>query len=262
MKAHKLISGKLLILAVIVLFSSCDDWDLKGIKGEGPMVSEDVEVSDVQGVILEIPATVYLEKGDVQSIRIDAQQNILDNIIKSTDDDLLKLRFDEDVSRSEPIKVYMTIASLRGIDIRGSGEVISNSQFSSEGNLYINISGSGNVDAEVDAHEVDMNISGSGDINLKTVCERLYSNISGSGDVRLTGTTNYAEFSTSGSGDVQAYNFSIKTCKIKIIGSGDAKLNVSEELDISITGSGDVHYIGSPALSVNITGSGDIVNAN
>jgi len=262
MKAIKLISGQLIIIVIIALFASCEDWSLKGIRGEGPTVSEDVEISAVEGIILEIPATVYLEKGDEQSVRIDAQQNILDNIIKSTDDGLLKLRFNEDVSRSEPIKVYMTINSLKGIDVRGSGEVISNTEFNSTENLYINISGSGNVYAEANAQEVDMNISGSGDIELKTVCERLYSNISGSGDIRLDGSAEYAEFNTSGSGNIEAFNFIVETCKINIVGSGDAKLNVSNKLNVSITGSGDVHYIGNPTLSVNITGSGEIVNTN
>ena len=67
MKTFKFISGKLIIIAIISLFVSCSDWDLKGIRGEGPVISEDVEITDVEGIILEIPATVYLEKGDQQS---------------------------------------------------------------------------------------------------------------------------------------------------------------------------------------------------
>ena len=263
MKTYKLITVQLIAFVILGLFTSCDDWDLKGIRGEGPIVTEDYEsFSKVEGIILEIPASVYIEKGEEQSIRIEAQQNILDNIITTTFDDLLRVKFDEDVSRCEPIKIYMTIASLKGIDVRGSGEVVANQGFSTEENLYINISGSGSVFADANANEVDMNISGSGDIELKTICESIYSNISGSGDVRLTGACKNAEFNTSGSGDVMAYKFEIETCKINIVGSGDAQLNVSEFLSVSITGSGDVHYIGNPALSVNITGSGDIVNAN
>lgn len=262
MKQLKNILINLAIVLLIALLTSCEDWNLKGMRGEGPVVSEDVNVAIVEGIILEIPATVYVEKGDEQSIRIDAQQNILDNIIKTTDDGLLKLYFDKDVSRCEAIKVYMTVSSLKGLDIRGSGEIISNANFISEENLYLNVSGSGDIIANADVTEVDLSIYGSGNIQLKTNCTKLYSTIEGSGNISLEGTAKQAEFYTSGSGDIHAFNFALETSKVKIIASGDAELNVSELLTVSIEGSGDVYYKGTPSLSVIIEGSGNIIDAN
>jgi hypothetical protein len=262
MKRVKEISINIAVILLITLLAACEDWNLKGVKGEGPVVTNDVEISEVQGIVLEIPATVYIEQGHEQSIRIEAQQNIFENIIKTKDDGLLKLYFDKDVSRSEPIKVYMTISSLNGIDVRGAGEVIADERFNTEDNLYINISGSGSVHANADAYEVEMNISGSGDIWLMTNCNKLYSNISGSGDIQLDGRAVSAEFNTSGSGDVDAFSFEVATCKVNVVGSGDAKVNVSESLTVGITGSGDLYYRGNPSLAVNINGSGEIINAN
>ncbi len=262
MKKFKNISINIAIVVLLALFASCEDWDLKGIRGEGPVVSEDLNIIEVEGIILEIPATVYIEKGDEQSIRIDAQQNILDNIVKTTDNGLLKLYFDKDVSRSEAIKVYMTVSSLKGLDIRGSGEIISSTIFISEENLYLNVSGSGNIIANVDAVDVDLSIYGSGNIQLKTNCTKLYSTIEGSGDISLEGRARQAEFYTSGSGDIHAFNFMHEISKVKIIASGDAELNVSELLTVSIEGSGNVYYKGLPSLSVIIAGSGNIINSN
>ncbi len=262
MKKIKNISINIAIAVLVALFASCEDWNLKGIRGEGPVVSEDVNVPEVEGIILEIPATVYIEKGEKQSVRIDAQQNILDNIIKATDNGLLKLYFDEDVSRCEAIKIHMTVKSLKGLDIRGTGEIISNADFISEENLYLNVSGSGDIIANADATEVDLSVYGSGNIQLKTNCTNLYSTIEGSGDISLEGTAKKAEFYTSGSGDIHAFNFTHETSKVKIIASGDAELNVSELLTVSIEGSGDVYYKGFPSLSVIIEGSGNIIDAN
>jgi hypothetical protein len=262
MKRIKNISINAAIVLLIALFASCEDWNLKGMRGEGPVVSEDVNMPEVEGIILEIPATVYIEKGEEQSIRIDAQQNILDNIIRTTDNGLLKLYFDEDVSRCEAIKVYMTVKSLKGLDIRGSGEIISNANFISEENLYLNVSGSGDIIANADATEVDLSIYGSGNIQLKTNCTKLYSTIEGSGDISLEGNGKYAEFYTSGSGDVHAFNFGLESSKVKIIASGNTELTVSDLLAVNIEGSGDVYYKGTPSLSVIIAGSGNIIDAN
>jgi len=263
MKTSKILSIKILsIVAILAIISSCDKWNWNGIKGEGPVVSEQVEMTDVEGIILEIPATVYLTQGDVQSIRIEAQQNILDNMIKSNDNDVFRLSFDKNVSRSEPVRVYMTVASLREVDLRGSGEIIGDSKFSTDGKLFVNISGSGNIDIEADAVDVDLNISGSGEIKIKTVCSAIDGSISGSGDIILSGSSKQSDLNISGSGGFSAYNFSTQICDINTAGSGDARLNVSDNLIVHIAGSGNVYYIGHPSISVNIAGSGSVINAN
>jgi hypothetical protein len=212
---------------------------------------------------LDIPATVYLSQGNEQSISIDAQANILDNIVTSVRNGSLRLKFDRNVMHCEPIKVYITIKDLNEINISGSGDVISKTLFVSDQNLYVNLSGSGSIDLQADAPEVSVNIVGSGDIKLSTICERLSGNISGSGKITLEdGLTNYADFKISGSGDIFAYNFPVEICYINTAGSGDARVNVSGKLNVKIAGSGDVYYKGNPSLSINIAGSGDVIKTN
>lgn len=50
----------------------------------------------------------------------------------------------------------------------------------------------------------------------------------------------------------------VKTAVVNISGSGDARLRVSEALDVTITGSGDVEYHGDPQVNSNISGSGKV----
>jgi hypothetical protein len=263
MKALKSSFGILLIIFILLSFNSCEKWDVFGIKGKGPVVSETLEMSEVSGIILEIPATVYLTQGNEQSISIDAQQNILDNIERYNKSGALKLKFDRDVADCKPIKVYLTINSLDKIDVSGSGDVFSDTKFISAGYLSINVSGSGKVQIDADADEVDMNISGSGEIKLKSICNKLDGNISGSGDIYLEdGLANYADLKISGSGDIFAFNFPVEECYINTAGSGDSRLNVSDKLNVRIAGSGDVYYKGNPSISVNIAGSGNVIKSN
>ena len=49
-----------------------------------------------------------------------------------------------------------------------------------------------------------------------------------------------------------------KRAKVTVNGSGDATVNVSEELDVRISGSGDVSYIGSPKIKSQVSGSGSV----
>ena len=63
----------------------------------------------------------------MQSIRIDAQQNILDNIETFVNNEVLTIKFDKNVGRHEEIYVYLTIANLKQLGISGSGDISSDS---------------------------------------------------------------------------------------------------------------------------------------
>jgi hypothetical protein len=50
-----------------------------------------------------------------------------------------------------------------------------------------------------------------------------------------------------------------KDVKVRIAGSGDAKVHATKSLDVSIAGSGDVSYKGNPTkISQDIAGSGKV----
>ncbi|MDY0200944.1 MAG: head GIN domain-containing protein [Tenuifilaceae bacterium] len=263
MKTVRSIVTKLLLVSIVLSLASCGKWDIFGMKGKGPVVSEDINFALVEGIILDIPANVYLTQGDEQSIRIEAQQNILDNILLYDKDGIFKVTFDDNVTQCKTISIYMTIQNLQKIHLRGAGNIVSESEFACNDNLEISISGAGKADIIADARKVDLTISGAGQINFETVCETLNSNISGSGDINLlAGTALTANFKTSGSGKINAYDFIIEECSINISGAGNNYVNVSENLNIRISGIGNAYYRGNPKLTVNITGLGKVINDN
>jgi len=45
--------------------------------------------------------------------------------------------------------------------------------------------------------------------------------------------------------------------KVRLTGSGDVTVQVSDELDVRIADSGAVRYLGKPTVEKTITGSGD-----
>jgi hypothetical protein len=263
MKTIKSLSVTFILVVVLTAFVSCEKCEVFGIKGEGPEVRETLELPQTKGLVLEIPATVYLTQGEEQSVVIEAQQNIIDNIESSNKYGALKLKFDRNVAKSKPIKIYMTVENIDKIDVSGSGEVISDTKFITDGYLSINISGSGKVQINADADEVGLNISGSGEICLSSVCNKIEGDISGSGEIRLeNGSTSYANLNVSGSGDIYAFNYLIEECYINTAGSGDSRVNVSDKLSVKIAGSGDVYYKGNPTVALSIAGSGSVINNN
>ena len=241
---------KLLLLAAfaIVLSTSCgigdDDTDIFGCeKGTGGIVSNTLDITGFTGIELDCEATVYLTQGTDFEVIVEGQQNILDLLETDVDDDdVWEIKFKECVKDDDDIEIYITMPEIAYLKACGSGKIKGEHTFD-VGNIVLRVSGSGDIDVDIEADDIDGKISGSGELILD-----------GSGDD--------FDFDISGSGKLKAFPLEVNKMDLKIRGSGDAEIFTNEELKVKISGSGDVYYKGFPIIEVDISGSGDVINAN
>lgn len=219
-------------------FTACENHFIGGMRGEGPVLSEERPLTSFYSIKNSISGEIYLSQGPQEDIRIEAQENILANINTRVYNGKLDIYFDNPVQQHTKVKIYITIPEVRELFISGSGGVATSEVLSGEA-LAINISGSGKANLQLQMQEVEANVSGSGDIYLEGQAERLYTRISGSGEV-------------------QALDMPVHEANIHVSGSGDCSLEVSDRLEVQISGSGDVSYRGRPAISSGISGSGKL----
>ena len=63
-----------------------------------------------------------------------------------------------------------------------------------------------------------------------------------------------------GSGNVKSFGFIVQKAEDDIKGSGDASVNVTQDLKVRINGSGSVYYQGNPpVVNSQISGSGKLI---
>lgn len=231
----------LLLLAAFLITQSAfaQNWWKNAIKGEGDVVTKTLNLDEFEGVTLAFSGDVILTQGNTQSVEVRAQQNIIDNIVTKVEGKHWRIRFDRPVRNHKGVKVYITMATLKGAKVSGSGNITTQGSFNGLGDVATAVSGSGDLDLNLEARNISTRISGSGKINLG-------------------GKADAVDIAISGSGDVRAYDLSVGDCKVQISGSGDAQVNVSSDLEVRISGSGDVSYKGSPRMRSKISGSGDV----
>lgn len=237
-----MMKGKLLILAALLLTVSttqAQKWWGSGIKGEGPVVKKTIDIAEFTGFSLQTSGNVILKKGP-QSVVIESHQNIIDNIETEVDNKVWKISFDKSVKGYKELNIYITIPNLTRAYISGSGDIISEDKFITQG-------------------EVQVGISGSGDIKLDIEADKIMSKISGSGDISLRGKAQNLEVSISGSGDIKGYDLEAENCNVSISGSGSVEVHANEELTVRTSGSGDVYYTGRPRINSRTSGSGDVM---
>jgi hypothetical protein len=210
------------------------------IKGEGDVVKQEIKLSDFDGIELAIGADVVLTQGKTQKVVIEGQQNIIDNIEKEVRGSSWKISYDKNVKSAKPVTIYITLQKISDIAFSGSGSISTKGKFSGLNDLDIAMSGSGDIQLEVEADDIDLAMSGSGDVDL-----------SGSGKS--------LDIAISGSGNVDATSLPVSGCAVAISGSGDVMVHVNGDLEVAISGSGNVKYKGNANVESWTSGSGRVV---
>lgn len=232
-------------LAATVSLNSCfldDDDFLSCERGQGPTITRVLELDSFSGIDLKISGNVVIKQGPEQFVEVEGQENIIELLKLNVSNDTWDIRFEDCVRNHEDLTFYITLPQIGYLSISGSGRVEGDGLLTGD-DLNLRISGSGDIDLELDYTQVDATISGSGDIKLEGDCQEF-------------------ELDITGSGDYHAFELESQVGDIEINGSGNAEVFVHDNLDVRITGSGDVYYIGNPLLDIHITGSGKVKDAN
>lgn len=227
-----------LVLIFVVLLSGCTQDSANIIRetrdecvtGSGKVIKEPREVDSFTAVKMMGPqANLYVTQDGTNTVRVEAQQNVLDIIETSVTDGVLTISSETCVNTGflgSSINIYVTMDDVDSLELYGSGRVIG--------------------DTEITSDELSLGLFGSGKLELDVNVTNLTTTLPGSGTFNLKGTATRHDISLIGSGKVNAYSLFTDETEILISGSGSAYVYVSEELRPEITGSGRIHYRGTP----------------
>ncbi|MDH5598218.1 MAG: DUF2807 domain-containing protein, partial [Cyclobacteriaceae bacterium] len=149
-----------------------------GQKKETRSVGSFTEIS------LSISANVYLTQGNTIRVELEGYEEELEEVITEVDGDRLKIKHEGKWFggwKREKVNVYITMPTIEGLSVSGSGDITGKGKFKSKG-LDISVSGSGDIDLDIETGNVEVSISGSGDIKLAGKSDFIEVRISGSGE--------------------------------------------------------------------------------
>ncbi|MDQ2752851.1 MAG: DUF2807 domain-containing protein [Bacteroidota bacterium] len=234
----------LLLIASSFLFFSCDFMGGERVNGNGNETTENRNVTDFKNVASSAPADVVLTQSPDYKVQVKGDENLLGYIITETDGNTLKIKVKQgyNLRPQKHLEILISAPQFTNISSDGSGNVTSVNTLSNSDKMTFELSGSGNVEAKIDAPSVE-------------------SHTSGSGDISFSGKTGDASLSVSGSGNIHCLGLTTENASITINGSGNADVYASKQLDIHVNGSGDVRYKGGASVNSHINGSGSVSKA-
>ena len=227
------------ICGLLMLFFSCG-FDATHIKGNGNVVTETRPVEEFHSIISKGSIDIEIMPSNSFGLEIQNDENLLEYMITEVVDGVLEVKYKKGNFADDHSKVFITVPTLEQINSSGSADIKFHGTLKNSKQIEIQLSGSGNVEGDVDAPLIKAKSSGSGNINLSGRTKTFICEIRGSGDVECS--------------DLKSEN-----ADISAKGSADVKVFASVSLKIDITGSGHVYYSGNPPNpEINISGSGKV----
>ncbi len=191
--------------------------DLKRVKGSGNAKTESRSLTEFMFIQFEGRGKVVVNEGKESTIRLTIDDNLLPLISTDVNHSMLTIRGTSNYSSTLGLVAEVTTPQLWALAISGAGHLIASNINST--NLLLRITGTGKIQAK--------------------------------------GTTQRLESKISGSGNIDAEELEARFAEITIIGAGNIRVHVSDELTVKIVGAGNVQYAGNPkSVRKTVTGAG------
>src|SRR5581483_15242 len=159
------------------------------------------------------PFNVHIRLDGNESVKVDADADIVNDIETVVENNTLKIRFKDREWRHHDIhkaEIYVEAKSLDALTNSGSGSV--------------------KVDGTIDARSFKATLSGSGNISTSVKAEDIHAVISGSGSISLSGSAGEANFVVTGSGEIAGKKLKANSATAVITGSGNVYVNADKSI--------------------------------
>jgi len=217
----------LLIILAIVPANQANGQFFGSVVGNGKIVSENRDIrTTFTGIRVSSGIDIILAQGNNQSVRVEADENIIENIVTKVESGVLKVYFDRSINFTGNRKVYVTMKDIEQLSTSSAGDIIGNGLLRCD-NLSLKATSAGDIKLELKAERIEVNISSSGDIDLMGECDIMEANLSSAGDLNAT-------------------DLKTREVDITVNSAGDATIYVTEKLEARASSAGDIRYQGNP----------------
>jgi hypothetical protein len=213
-----------------------------GERGSGKVIAETRDVSNFNSIKVDYPAQVTVSQGAKESVKIEAEDNLLPNLQTRVRGDTLeifyKVQDDKHVNPTKPVKITIVVKELKDVDFESAGDL------TLEG---------------IKADDLNVSVSGAGNLKVNDLVAKKFSvDLSGAGNMSAAGEADEFTLTISGFGSFNGKELHNKTASVNLSGAGSATVWVDDELDANISGLGSINYYGSPAVTKQVSGAGGV----
>lgn len=224
-----------------ILLSSCHFIGGKRIRGNGKITTQSRPATGFTGVDVSGGIDVYVKQDSVASVKIEADENLLEYVQVTVDDGTLEIREERgfNLRSTNGIKVYVSGPLFKHFEASGACDIYSENKISSNSEIGLNATGASSIKMELNAPVVNADLSGASRINLR-------------------GETKNFKADGSGASDIKCFDLLTEEAHVEVSGASDAEVFASVKLDLHASGASSIRYKGNATVNQESSGAGTV----
>lgn len=229
------------IIISIVVFTCClfagNSFFAQKLGGNGNLKEKEIAISNVNSFEINSNFNIWLFQDNDEKVVIKTDENLLDYIDVKIVGNVLTASIKKNVEITEFKAMILSISvkDVKSIKLSGASNLATR--------YPLNLS------------DLSVNISGNSTADLKMTGNLLNLVNSGAGKIILYGNANNFNLESTGSTNVYAKDFVVANADLKVSGSSEMEINVTNNLKAEISGSSVLNYLGNPTTNVSTAGS-------
>ena len=223
------------------LFSSCIFIGGKRVRGNGKIATQSRTVNAFNSVDVSGGIDVYIKQDSVASVKIEADENLLEYVQVTVDGSTLEIREEKgfNLRSTNRIKVFVSGPSFKHFEASGACDIYGENKISSNSEIGIDASGASSIKMELNAPVVNADLSGASHINLR-------------------GETKNFKADGSGASGMKCFELMTEEAHVELSGASDAEVFASLKLDLHASGASSIRYKGNATVSQESSGAGSV----
>ena len=208
-----------------------NDWDKnEKIVGSGNLVTKEIPIQSFSELSAHGVYHLYLSQGDKESVRIEAEDNLIDLFTVENKGSSLEIGMKKNVNidTKKKMSVYVTFKSLRS--------------------MYLSMVGGTSSEEQLKFSDLKFTNQSVGTVNLNMTMQNLNLENGSVGALKLKGSADNAVIKSNSVGSIQAADFVVQKMDIDNSGVGSATVNAEKELKMSDSFLGKVNNKGNATV--------------
>jgi hypothetical protein len=212
----------------------------KFVVGSGNVIEESRLAGGSSGVEVAVPGELYIQQGQEESLRVEAEDNLIQYFTSEVVDGTLKIGVRDSVGMNtkQAMRFYVTARELDTIIVSNPATVTA---------------------LALEASELTVEVGGGGRVKIETLmADRLVVHVDGLSRLSIaSGEVGEQDLTVLG-GAYEAQGLQSARASARLAGLGSATVRVREHLQVDIEEGGMVQYVGNPTLEQEVGGLGQI----
>ena len=227
-----------LLTSTAFLFSATaqkNDWDKnERIVGSGNLVTKEIPIQSFSELTAHGVYHLYLSQGDKESVRIEAEDNLIDLFTVENKGSSLEIGMKKNVNidTKKKMSVYVTFKSLKS--------------------MYLSMVGGTSSEEQLKFSDLKFTNQSVGTVNLNMTMQNLNLENGSVGTLKLKGSADNAVIKSHSVGSIQAADFVVQKMDIDNSGVGSATVNAEKELKMSDSFLGKVNNKGNATVKKRV----------